>query len=103
MYCHRPPVIKFQLFRINLDDLILSFFNYLEILFCDICRNILKQPVFIKANGGICNYLYLLRPHEAGGTKEDAGTVLGKFQITWRTNLGEPGRLQTRNIHNNLV
>ncbi|KAF3327913.1 trafficking protein particle complex subunit 13 isoform X3 [Carex littledalei] len=64
-------------------------------------RNILKQPVFIRANGGICNYLYLLRPHE-GGTKEDAGTVLGKFQITWRTNLGEPGRLQTRNIHNNL-
>ncbi|KAJ4774409.1 Trafficking protein particle complex subunit 13 [Rhynchospora pubera] len=65
-------------------------------------RDLLKQPVFIRANGGICNYLYLLRLHELGETKDDADTVLGKFQITWRTNLGEPGRLQTRNIHNNL-
>ncbi|KAJ4803431.1 Trafficking protein particle complex subunit 13 [Rhynchospora pubera] len=65
-------------------------------------RDLLKQPVFIRANGGIFNYLYLLRLHESGETKDDADTVLGKFQITWRTNLGEPGRLQTRNIHNNL-
>jgi len=31
-------------------------------------------------------------------TKVEGSNVLGKLQITWRTNLGEPGRLQTQQI-----
>ncbi|XP_066160714.1 uncharacterized protein [Oryza sativa Japonica Group] len=63
----------------------------------DLC----KQPILIRAGGGIYNYLYQLRPSsgESGQTKAEGSSILGKFQITWRTNLGEPGRLQTQNIH----
>ncbi|KAL5682721.1 hypothetical protein ACJX0J_009106, partial [Zea mays] len=63
----------------------------------DLC----KQPILIRAGGGIYNYLYQLRSSsdEAGQTKSEGSSILGKFQITWRTNLGEPGRLQTQNIH----
>ncbi|XP_038979664.1 trafficking protein particle complex subunit 13 isoform X2 [Phoenix dactylifera] len=59
------------------------------------------SPVLIRAGGGIYNYLYQLRPplQEAGHAKADGGNILGKLQITWRTNLGEPGRLQTQQIH----
>ena len=28
----------------------------------------------------------------------EGSNILGKLQITWRTNLGEPGRLQTQQI-----
>uniref|UniRef100_A0A0E0BCA9 Trafficking protein particle complex subunit 13 n=1 Tax=Oryza glumipatula TaxID=40148 RepID=A0A0E0BCA9_9ORYZ len=61
----------------------------------------IKQPILIRAGGGIYNYLYQLRPSsgESGQTKAEGSSILGKFQITWRTNLGEPGRLQTQNIH----
>ncbi|KAM3408838.1 hypothetical protein ACQJBY_001718 [Aegilops geniculata] len=64
-------------------------------------RDLCKQPVLIRAAGGIYNYLYQLRPSsdEPGQMKTDGSSILGKFQITWRTNLGEPGRLQTQNIH----
>lgn len=60
-----------------------------------------KLPVLIRAGGGIHNYLYQLKllSGESGQTKVDGSNILGKFQITWRTNLGEPGRLQTQNIH----
>ncbi|KAL6883519.1 hypothetical protein ACP4OV_010933 [Aristida adscensionis] len=62
----------------------------------DLC----KQPILIRAGGGIYNYLYQLRSSdESGQTKSEGSSILGKFQITWRTNLGEPGRLQTQNIH----
>uniref|UniRef100_A0A0D9XL48 Trafficking protein particle complex subunit 13 n=1 Tax=Leersia perrieri TaxID=77586 RepID=A0A0D9XL48_9ORYZ len=63
----------------------------------DLC----KQPILIRAGGGIYNYLYQLRPSsgESGQPKTERSSILGKFQITWRTNLGEPGRLQTQNIH----
>ncbi|KAG2537212.1 hypothetical protein PVAP13_9NG255900 [Panicum virgatum] len=63
----------------------------------DLC----KQPILIRAGGGIYNYLYQLRSSsdEAGQPKFELSSILGKFQITWRTNLGEPGRLQTQNIH----
>lgn len=30
--------------------------------------------------------------------KVEGTNILGKLQITWRTNLGEPGRLQTQQI-----
>ncbi|KAL5231772.1 hypothetical protein ABZP36_030548, partial [Zizania latifolia] len=66
----------------------------------DLC----KQPILNRAGGGIYNYLYQayqLRPSsdESGQIKAEGSSILGKFQITWRTNLGEPGRLQTQNIH----
>ncbi|KAJ1294966.1 hypothetical protein BS78_01G187200 [Paspalum vaginatum] len=63
----------------------------------DLC----KQPILIRAGGGIYNYLYQLRSSsdEATQPKSEGSSILGKFQITWRTNLGEPGRLQTQNIH----
>ncbi|CAM0956634.1 unnamed protein product [Alopecurus aequalis] len=66
-----------------------------------IIRDLCKQPILIRAGGGIYNYLYQLRPasDESGQTKAEGSSILGKFQITWRTNLGEPGRLQTQNIH----
>uniref|UniRef100_A0ACD5TNG7 Uncharacterized protein n=1 Tax=Avena sativa TaxID=4498 RepID=A0ACD5TNG7_AVESA len=64
-------------------------------------RDLCKQPILIRAGGGIYNYLYQLRPSsgESGQIKAEGSSILGKFQITWRTNLGEPGRLQTQNIH----
>ncbi|CAN6287831.1 unnamed protein product [Urochloa humidicola] len=63
----------------------------------DLC----KQPILIRAGGGIHNYLYQLRSSsdEADQPKSELSSILGKFQITWHTNLGEPGRLQTQNIH----
>ena len=68
------------------------------------CRDLCKQPILIRAGGGIYNYLYQLRSSsdEAGQTKSEGSSILGKFQITWRTNLGEPGRLQTQNIHSTV-
>jgi len=68
------------------------------------CRDLCKQPIFIRAGGGIYNYLYQLRSSsdEASQTKSEGSNILGKFQITWRTNLGEPGRLQTQNIHSTV-
>ncbi|KAJ3682227.1 hypothetical protein LUZ60_014800 [Juncus effusus] len=63
-------------------------------------KDIFKQPVMVRASGGIFNHLYLMKPHELGEIK---GDILGKFQITWRNNLGEPGRLQTQNIHSNTT
>jgi hypothetical protein len=67
-------------------------------------RDLCKQPILIRAGGGIYNYLYQLKPSsdESGQTKADVSSILGKFQITWRTNLGEPGRLQTQNIHSTV-
>ncbi|GJU49834.1 trafficking protein particle complex subunit 13-like protein isoform X1 [Tanacetum coccineum] len=66
-------------------------------------REIFKPPVLIKSGGGIHNYLYLLKSSLDGSapTKFEGSNVLGKLQITWRTNLGEPGRLQTQHILGN--
>lgn len=63
-------------------------------------REIFKPPILIKASGGIQNYLYQLRQTlpESGHVKVEGSNLLGKLQITWRTNLGEPGRLQTQHI-----
>ncbi|KAH7664388.1 Trafficking protein particle complex subunit 13 protein [Dioscorea alata] len=63
-------------------------------------RDIFKPPVLIRAGGGIYNYLYQLKhaSHESGHTRIDGSNILGKLQITWRTNLGESGRLQTQQI-----
>lgn len=68
-------------------------------------RDIFKPPVLIKSGGGIHNYLYLLKSSLDGSapTKFEGSNVLGKLQITWRTNLGEPGRLQTQNILGNPI
>ncbi|KAI3800385.1 hypothetical protein L1987_28475 [Smallanthus sonchifolius] len=64
-------------------------------------REIFKPPVLIRAGGGIYNYLYALKMSSAP-TKGEGSNVLGKLQITWRANLGEPGRLQTQQIVGNV-
>lgn len=67
-------------------------------------REVFKEPVLIRSGGGIYNYLYQLKSSLSEGTqlKVEGSNVLGKLQITWRTNLGEPGRLQTQNILGNV-
>ncbi|XP_059438556.1 uncharacterized protein LOC132171290 isoform X1 [Corylus avellana] len=59
-----------------------------------------KTPVLIRSGGGIHNYLYQLKvsSHGSAQMKVEGSNILGKLQITWRTNLGEPGRLQTQQI-----
>lgn len=59
-----------------------------------------KPPVLIKSGGGIHNFLYQLKlsSQESTQTRIEGSNILGKLQITWRTNLGEPGRLQTQHI-----
>nr|XP_043610074.1 trafficking protein particle complex subunit 13-like [Erigeron canadensis] len=66
---------------------------------------IYKPPILIKSGGGIHNYLYRLKSSLDGSapTKFEGSNVLGKLQITWRTNLGEPGRLQTQQIIGNPI
>ncbi|KAL1226304.1 hypothetical protein V5N11_017771 [Cardamine amara subsp. amara] len=66
----------------------------------DLSGLIPKPPVLIRSGGGIHNYLYKLNPSAdvSGHAKFQGSNILGKFQITWRTNLGEPGRLQTQQI-----
>ncbi|OMO76477.1 hypothetical protein CCACVL1_15647 [Corchorus capsularis] len=61
---------------------------------------IFKSPVLIRSGGGICNYLYQLKysSGDSAQVKVEGSNILGKLQITWRTNLGEPGRLQTQQI-----
>lgn len=68
-------------------------------------REIFKPPILIKSGGGIHNYLYQLKPLLDGYApiKIEGSNVLGKLQITWRTNLGEPGRLQTQQIIGNIM
>ncbi|KAH0985654.1 hypothetical protein GBA52_012831 [Prunus armeniaca] len=61
-------------------------------------RETFKSPILIKSGGGIHNYLYQLKSHGSAQTKVEGSNILGKLQITWRTNLGEPGRLQTQQI-----
>ncbi|KAL9662032.1 hypothetical protein QQ045_026860 [Rhodiola kirilowii] len=62
--------------------------------------HIFKSPTLIRSGGGIHNFLYQLKlvSHGSLPTRVDGSNILGKLQITWRTNLGEPGRLQTQNI-----
>lgn len=61
---------------------------------------IFKPPILIRSGGGIHNFLYLLKSssQESKQTRIEGSNILGKLQITWRTNLGEPGRLQTQQI-----
>ncbi|KAK3005377.1 hypothetical protein RJ639_016781 [Escallonia herrerae] len=64
-------------------------------------REIFKTPpILIRSGGGIHNYLYQLKTSalESAQMKVEGSNILGKLQITWRTNLGEPGRLQTQQI-----
>ncbi|XP_021726418.1 trafficking protein particle complex subunit 13-like isoform X1 [Chenopodium quinoa] len=63
-------------------------------------KEIFKPPVLIKSGGGIHNFLYQLKlsAQESTQTRIEGSNILGKLQITWRTNLGEPGRLQTQHI-----
>ncbi|XP_011625579.1 probable trafficking protein particle complex subunit 13 homolog [Amborella trichopoda] len=63
-------------------------------------REVFKPPVLIRAGGGIRNYLYqlTLSSPESAQMKVEGSNIFGKLQITWRTNLGEPGRLQTQQI-----
>lgn len=58
-----------------------------------------KRSRLIRANGGVHNYLYQLQhPQEPTGMRVENSNTLGKLDITWRTTLGEPGRLQTQQI-----
>ncbi|KAD3069282.1 hypothetical protein E3N88_37162 [Mikania micrantha] len=68
----------------------------------DFTREIFKPPILIRSGGGIYNYLYALKMSHVPA-KNEGSNVLGKLQITWRTNLGEPGRLQTQQIIGNPV
>ncbi|GMY37324.1 trafficking protein particle complex subunit 13 [Fagus crenata] len=63
-------------------------------------KDTFKQPILIRSGGGIHNYLYQLKmsAHDSTQMKVEGSNILGKLQITWRTNLGEPGRLQTQQI-----
>lgn len=61
-------------------------------------RETFKPPILIRSGGGIRNYLYQLISHGSAQPKVEGSNILGKLQITWRTNLGEPGRLQTQQI-----
>ncbi|KAJ8448036.1 hypothetical protein Cgig2_028912 [Carnegiea gigantea] len=65
---------------------------------------IFKPPILIRSGGGIHNFLYLLKSfsQESKQTRIEGSNILGKLQITWRTNLGEPGRLQTQQILGSL-
>ncbi|KAL5537867.1 hypothetical protein UlMin_046212 [Ulmus minor] len=62
-------------------------------------------PILIKSGGGIHNYLYQLKlsSPDSPEMKVEGSNILGKLQITWRTNLGEPGRLQTQQIMGNPI
>lgn len=83
-----------ELFRsLSGTDLIRLYFFYYLSYAAD--REILKPPVLVQSGGGIRNYLYQLSLSSLGSAQSN---VLGKLQITWRTNLGEPGRLQTQQI-----
>ncbi|KAG6573256.1 Trafficking protein particle complex subunit 13, partial [Cucurbita argyrosperma subsp. sororia] len=63
-------------------------------------REIFKPPVLVRSGGGIHKFLYQLKLLTLGPSplKVEGSNILGKFQITWRTNMGEPGRLQTQQI-----
>ncbi|KAK4759751.1 hypothetical protein SAY87_022882 [Trapa incisa] len=62
-------------------------------------RETFTPPVLIRSGGGIQNYLYQLKSSSRASDQiKVEGNVLGKLQLTWRTNLGEPGRLQTQQI-----
>ncbi|GAB2298689.1 hypothetical protein Dimus_032761 [Dionaea muscipula] len=65
-----------------------------------IVREIFKPPTLIRSAGGIHNFLYQLKlsTQDSAQAKVEGSNILGKLQITWRTNLGEPGRLQTQQI-----
>lgn len=66
----------------------------------DSSGEIFKPPILVRSGGGIYNYLYQLKFSSPGSApvKIEGTNILGKLQITWRTNLGEPGRLQTQQI-----
>ncbi|CAH9112056.1 unnamed protein product [Cuscuta europaea] len=68
-------------------------------------RELFKPPVIIRSGGGVHNFLYQLRllPEGSQLPKVEGSNILGKLQITWRTNLGEPGRLQTQHILGNPI
>ncbi|GMH30344.1 hypothetical protein Nepgr_032187 [Nepenthes gracilis] len=63
-------------------------------------RNMFRPPILVRSGGGIHNFLYQLKLSTlgTGQAKVEGSNILGKLQITWRTNLGEPGRLQTQQI-----
>lgn len=79
-------------------------FFFLMIIIFNLDREIFKTPILIRSGGGIQNYLYQLKLSSQGSAqmKVDGSNVLGKLQITWRSNLGEPGRLQTQQILGNV-
>ncbi|KAI3466647.1 hypothetical protein Pfo_023310 [Paulownia fortunei] len=68
-------------------------------------RETFEEPILIRSGGGIYNYLYQLKysSPDSAQLKAEGSKILGKLQITWRTNLGEPGRLQTQHILGNPV
>eukprot|EP00270_Netrium_digitus_P010916 TRINITY_DN3424_c0_g1_i1.p1 TRINITY_DN3424_c0_g1~~TRINITY_DN3424_c0_g1_i1.p1 ORF type:complete len:393 (-),score=66.37 TRINITY_DN3424_c0_g1_i1:157-1260(-) len=65
----------------------------------------LFQPVtLVRANGGTRHFVYQFRrtsAHQQEPQRLEGGNSLGKLEITWRTTLGELGRLQTQQILGN--
>ncbi|KAG7019625.1 Trafficking protein particle complex subunit 13, partial [Cucurbita argyrosperma subsp. argyrosperma] len=63
-------------------------------------REVFKPPILVRSGGGIHNFLYQLKfsTHGSSPRKVEGSNILGKLQLTWRTNMGEPGRLQTQQI-----
>jgi len=61
----------------------------------------LRGATIVRANSGSRYYLFRLTKTEQGagaGAGAVGGGTLGKLEIQWRLNMGEPGRLQTQQI-----
>eukprot|EP00897_Mesotaenium_endlicherianum_P002298 jgi/Mesen1/2096/ME000151S01356 len=73
----------------------------------DALRGLFKPVNLVRAGGGTRHFLYHLTraPAEASSSsaRMEGGSALGKLEITWRTTLGEPGRLQTQQIVGNPI
>lgn len=76
----------------------IHFYPHTMLILC--CREVFKPPVLVRSGGGIHNFLYQLKlsTHNPSPVKVEGSNILGKLQLTWRTNMGEPGRLQTQQI-----
>jgi hypothetical protein len=60
----------------------------------------LRGVTVVRANSGSRYYLFRLTKAAAAAAAgpTGGGGTLGKLEIQWRLNMGEPGRLQTQQI-----
>eukprot|EP00898_Chlorokybus_atmophyticus_P000318 jgi/Chlat1/1287/Chrsp118S00073 len=64
--------------------------------FEDFLDSSLARAHMLNPNGGSRNFLFKLT--KKAGEGSDSSNTLGKLEITWRSTLGETGRLQTQQI-----